>query len=241
MTIKVLIADDHKLFRQGLISLMKTREDLVEVIGEAETGEDAIRLVGQLHPDVVLMDIYMPHGDGLYATKEIRERFPGIAVVLLTASENDEHLYEAVKLGVSGYLLKSLDAKELFELLAGIIRGAGAACILHICADVSHITGEMALSGYDGLSLDSAVDLAKEADRLPKNLLLIGNIDARRIIQRGSVDDVRWETRRLLRKMSKVKNFIVSTACDVPIDVPIRNLEAMIEETHLWKPRSRLL
>ena len=125
--------------------------------------------------------------------------------------------------------------------LAGIIRGAGAACILHICADVSHITGEMALSGYDGLSLDSAVDLAKEADRLPKNLLLIGNIDARRIIQRGSVDDVRWETRRLLRKMSKVKNFIVSTACDVPIDVPIRNLEAMIEETHLWKPRSRLL
>jgi len=126
MTIKVLIADDHKLFRQGLISLMKTREDLVEVIGEAETGEDAVRLAEQLHPDVVLMDIYMPHGDGLKATKEIRERFPGIAVVILTASENDEHLYEAVKLGVSGYLLKSLDAKELFELLAGIIEGEAA-------------------------------------------------------------------------------------------------------------------
>ena len=126
MTIKVLIADDHKLFRQGLISLMKTREDLVEVIGEAETGEDAVRLAEQLHPDVVLMDIYMPHGDGLNATKEIRERFPGIAVVILTASENDEHLYEAVKLGVSGYLLKSLDAKELFELLAGIIEGEAA-------------------------------------------------------------------------------------------------------------------
>ena len=126
MTIKVLIADDHKLFRQGLISLMKTREDLVEVIGEAETGKDAVRLAEQLHPDVVLMDIYMPHGDGLNATKEIRERFPGIAVVILTASENDEHLYEAVKLGVSGYLLKSLDAKELFELLAGIIEGEAA-------------------------------------------------------------------------------------------------------------------
>ena len=126
MTIKVLIADDHKLFRQGLISLMKTREDLVEVIGEAETGKDAVRLAEQLHPDVVLMDIYMPHGDGLKATKEIRERFPGIAVVILTASENDEHLYEAVKLGVSGYLLKSLDAKELFELLAGIIEGEAA-------------------------------------------------------------------------------------------------------------------
>jgi len=126
MTIKVLIADDHKLFRQGLVSLMRTRDDLVEVIGEAETGEEAVRLAERLQPDVILMDIYMPHGDGLKATKEIRERFPGIAVVILTASENDEHLYEAVKLGVSGYLLKSLDAKELFELLAGIIEGEAA-------------------------------------------------------------------------------------------------------------------
>jgi len=125
--------------------------------------------------------------------------------------------------------------------LAGIIRSAGAACILHICAEVSHITREMAVCGYDGLSLDSAIDLVKEAERLPKNLVLIGNIDARRIIQRGSVDDVRWETRRLLRHMGKVKNFVVSTACDVPVDVPIRNLETMIEETHNWKSRSRSL
>jgi DNA-binding NarL/FixJ family response regulator len=126
MTIKVLIADDHTLFRQGLISLMKTREDLVEVIGEAETGEDTIRLVERLHPDVVLMDIYMPHGDGLYATKEIRKRFSDVAVVVLTSSENDEHLYEAVKLGVAGYLLKSLDANELFELLEGVKEGEAA-------------------------------------------------------------------------------------------------------------------
>jgi uroporphyrinogen decarboxylase len=125
--------------------------------------------------------------------------------------------------------------------LAGIIRSAGAACILHICAEVSHITREMAVCGYDGLSLDSAIDLVKEAERLPKNLVLIGNIDARRIIQRGSIDDVRWETRRLLRHMGKVKNFVVSTACDVPVDVPIRNLETMIEETHNWKSRSRSL
>jgi DNA-binding NarL/FixJ family response regulator len=123
MTIKVLIADDHTLFRQGLISLMKTRDDLVEVIGEAETGEDTIRLVETLHPDVVLMDIYMPHGDGLYATKEIRERYSDVAVVMLTSSESDEHLYEAVKLGVAGYLLKSLDANELFELLAVVKEG----------------------------------------------------------------------------------------------------------------------
>jgi DNA-binding NarL/FixJ family response regulator len=126
MTIKVLIADDHKLFRQGLIGLMKTREELVEVVGEAETGEEAIKLTEQLHPDVVLMDIYMPEMDGLQAARIIHERFPEVAIVMLTSSERDGHLYEAVKIGVAGYLLKSLDANELFDLLAGVNKGEPA-------------------------------------------------------------------------------------------------------------------
>lgn len=123
MTIKVLVADDHKLFRQGLISLMKTREDFVEIVGEAETGEDAVKMAEELRPDVILLDIYMPEMDGLQAAKEIRARFPEIAIVMLTSSERDGHLYEAVKLGVAGYLLKSLDANELFDLLNGVVRG----------------------------------------------------------------------------------------------------------------------
>lgn len=126
MIIKVLVADDHKLFRQGLISLMKTHDDLVEVVGQAATGTEAVHLAEVLNPDVVLMDIYMPEGDGLQATQAIKARFPKIAVVMLTSSESDEHLYEAVQLGASGYLLKSLDADELFELLNGVMQGEAA-------------------------------------------------------------------------------------------------------------------
>lgn len=126
MTIKVLIADDHKLFRQGLIGLMETREELVEVIGEASTGLEAVRLTAQLQPDVVLMDIYMPEGDGLQALRLIRERFPVVQVVMLTSSENDEHLYQAVQYGAAGYLLKNLDAEQLFDLIQGVVHGEAA-------------------------------------------------------------------------------------------------------------------
>jgi two-component system, NarL family, nitrate/nitrite response regulator NarL len=122
MTIKIVVVDDHKLFRQGLIGLMRAHDDLVEVIGEAATGQEAVQLAHQLRPDVILMDIQMPDGDGLKATREIRESLPEVAVVILTASESDEHLYEAVRLGAAGYLLKDLDATELFELLAGVTR-----------------------------------------------------------------------------------------------------------------------
>lgn len=126
MIIKVLIVDDHKLFRQGLISLMRTREDLVEVVGEAATGQEAIALAAELQPHVVLMDIYMPDGDGLSATQEIKRRFPHIAVVILTSSEKDSHLFEAVRSEASGYLLKDLDADELFDMLEGVAQGEAA-------------------------------------------------------------------------------------------------------------------
>jgi DNA-binding NarL/FixJ family response regulator len=124
--LKVLVADDHRLFRQGLISLMQTRSDLVRVVGEAASGRESLLLARRLRPDVILMDIYMPNGDGLQATRAIRAELPEIAIVMLTSSELDEHLYEAVRLGAAGYLLKNLDASELFELVEGIAHGEAA-------------------------------------------------------------------------------------------------------------------
>ncbi len=123
LPLKVLVADDHRLFRQGLISLMRTRPDLVRVLAEAESGSETIALAEQLHPDVVLLDIYMPEGDGLETAAYLRQNMPSTAIIMLTASEIDEHVYRAVQLGAAGYLLKSLDASELFGLLEGVARG----------------------------------------------------------------------------------------------------------------------
>lgn len=121
--LKTLIVDDHALFRQGLISLMRTRPDLVNVVGEASSGREAVQRVENLHPDLVLLDIYMPDGDGLQAARGIRKCSPETAIVILTSSEQDEHLHEAFQLGVSGYLLKNLNIGEMFDLLMGVTRG----------------------------------------------------------------------------------------------------------------------
>ncbi|MFU8773884.1 MAG: response regulator [Anaerolineales bacterium] len=126
LPLKVLIVDDHRLFRQGLISIMNTRPDLVEVVGEAASGHEAIHLTKQLRPQVVLLDIYMPELDGIQTAKALRQSHPEISIIMLTSSEEDQHLFEAVRLGAAGYLLKDLDAAELFDLLEGVVHGEAA-------------------------------------------------------------------------------------------------------------------
>jgi DNA-binding NarL/FixJ family response regulator len=123
LPLKVLIVDDHRLFRQGLMSIMSTRPDLVKVVGEAAGGQEAIQLVQSLRPDVVLLDIYMPDMDGLETAREIFQLELKVAVIMLTSSEEDRHLFKAIRLGAAGYLLKNLDASELFDLLAGVEKG----------------------------------------------------------------------------------------------------------------------
>jgi uroporphyrinogen decarboxylase len=124
--------------------------------------------------------------------------------------------------------------------LAGIIRSSGAICLVHICGDMTHLLDELALTGVEGICLDSKVNLAGEIERIPSNIVVLGNIDPKRVIQRGTPEDVRWEVRRLLRHMHKVRNFVLSTGCDVPVEAPVRNLEAMMEEARSWKPRSSM-
>jgi DNA-binding NarL/FixJ family response regulator len=112
---RILIADDHPLFRDGLRSLLTAQGH--EVVGEAKNGREAVAMAREIGPEMVLMDLSMPEMDGLAATKAITGELPNVKVVILTASESDATLFEAVKSGAQGYLVKNLEADDFFALL----------------------------------------------------------------------------------------------------------------------------
>jgi len=121
VTIRVLIADDHSLVRQGLRRYLDMAED-IDVVGEASNGEEAIAMVEKEQPDIVLLDIRMPGVDGLEAARMIRERFPNVGAIMLTAYDDRQFVVEAVRAGARGYVLKARDAEHLIQtvrLVAG--------------------------------------------------------------------------------------------------------------------------
>ena len=121
---RIVIADDHALFRDSLRSLLAARD--LEVVGEARNGREAIELAWKLKPDVILMDLMMPEMDGLEATKRLAAELPDVKVIVLTASDEESNLFEAIKAGAKGYLLKDLEADKFFSLLEGVAKGEPA-------------------------------------------------------------------------------------------------------------------
>jgi two-component system NarL family response regulator len=120
--IRLLVVDDHNLFRQGLIRILGDYTQL-QIVGQAANGQDALALVGQLQPDVVLMDVNMPVMSGPDAVRQMLARFPGLPVVMLTVSERDEDLFDAIRAGARGYLLKNVGAAELLDALQRVHAG----------------------------------------------------------------------------------------------------------------------
>jgi DNA-binding NarL/FixJ family response regulator len=122
MMIKVLLVDDQGLIRQGLRALLELESDL-EIVGEAENGEQAINLVAEFQPDVVLLDIRMPIMDGVAATKEIQKRFPKTKILVLTTFDDDEYVSAALQNGAMGYLLKDTPSEELAVAIRAVYKG----------------------------------------------------------------------------------------------------------------------
>ncbi|AFY32782.1 response regulator transcription factor [Calothrix sp. PCC 7507] len=120
--IKVLLVDDQSLIRQGLRALLELEPDL-EIVGEAENGESAIKLIAELQPHVVLMDIRMPIMDGVAATQEIHQRFSGIKVLVLTTFDDQEYVTAALQNGAMGYLLKDTPSEELAVAIRAVHKG----------------------------------------------------------------------------------------------------------------------
>ena len=120
--IRVLLADDHILFREGLAGLLAAQPDL-EVVGEADDGLEAVVKARELKPDLILMDIQMPGMDGLEATRQLSLELPGTAIVILTVREEPDKLFMAIKNGAQGYLLKNIRSGEMINNLRGVIRG----------------------------------------------------------------------------------------------------------------------
>lgn len=119
--IRVLLVDDQPLFRRALATLISDQPHL-SIVGEAENGLHALELARLLKPDLVLMDVEMPVMTGVEATRRIRDELPSVKVVILTVSEADDHLFDAIRYGAHGYLLKDLRPEQLYDLIRAVMR-----------------------------------------------------------------------------------------------------------------------
>lgn len=120
--VRVLIAEDHSIVREGIKMILAAQEDFA-VVGEAKDGEEALRLTEALHPDVVVMDISMPRLNGIDATRQIRQAFPGTQVLILTMHEEESYVFQLLQLGAAGYVLKRAAATDLVDAVRAAYRG----------------------------------------------------------------------------------------------------------------------
>ncbi len=120
--IKILLAEDHVIVREGTRELVQREPDM-EVVGEADDGEEAVQLAGKLQPDVVIMDIALPKLNGIEATKQIKALYPATAVLILTAYDNDQYIFALLEAGAAGYLLKTVRGHELIDAIRAVSVG----------------------------------------------------------------------------------------------------------------------
>ncbi|MBI4319730.1 MAG: response regulator transcription factor [Chloroflexi bacterium] len=205
-TLRVLLVDDHGLFREGLGSLLRFKG--VEVVGEAANGALGCELALRLRPDLVLMDLAMPEMNGLEATRRLREEMPELPVVVLTASEEDDDLFEAVKAGAQGYVLKSVDGETFVNLLQRAAKGEAALTP----ALAAKILTEFARLGHAGSAASEpapasrgALDLVEPLTTREREVLelVVDGLSNRDIADRLVVSEntVKYHLRNILDKL----------------------------------------
>ncbi|AJQ28305.1 MAG: two component transcriptional regulator, LuxR family [Firmicutes bacterium] len=163
--IKVLIVEDQEIIRQSLEIMLHNKAG-IQIVGTAENGKQVARLVKKLLPDVILMDIRMPEMDGVRCIEIIKEAFPKIKIIVLTTFDDDEYVFNALKNGASGYLLKGISVKELVEAIK-IVYGGGALINPNIAVKVFKFFSQMANADYlVNVTQDVIEDLSKNELRI---------------------------------------------------------------------------
>ncbi|MQA99698.1 MAG: response regulator [Actinobacteria bacterium] len=122
--VRVVLIDDHDLLRRGIKTMLESESD-IEVVGEADDGTRALALVEETVPDVVIIDVVMPNKDGIEATREIKDAFPKVGVVVLSGHDEQQFVFDALKAGASGYLLKSAELDEVVTTVKAVAQGEG--------------------------------------------------------------------------------------------------------------------
>jgi DNA-binding NarL/FixJ family response regulator len=193
---RILIADDHTLFRDSLRSLLTAHS--FEVVGEAQNGREAFELARRLQPDIVLMDLGMPGLDGLAATRLISAEMPEVKVVVLTGSDDDANLFEAIKSGAQGYLLKDLASREFLTLLEGVGRGEPA-----LTPAVAHKLLQEFARPVQSAPPSHDPDALTERERDVLELLVEGITSNRRLAQHLGLSEntVKFHVRNILDKL----------------------------------------
>jgi DNA-binding NarL/FixJ family response regulator len=195
--VRILIADDHALFRDGLRSLLQSQGH--EIAGEARNGREAVELARGAKPDLVLMDVSMPELDGVAATRQITAELPGIKVVILTASEDNATLFEAIKAGAQGYLLKNLEADDFFAMLDRAALGEPA-----LTPDLARkLLQEFARPHPDTKPADADLDTLTVREREVLELMVEGLTSNRKLAKRLGLSEntVKFHVRNILDKL----------------------------------------
>ncbi|HUT17611.1 MAG TPA: response regulator transcription factor [Anaerolineae bacterium] len=170
MPIRVIVVDDQELVREGLAIILDAQPD-IEVVGQAADGQEAVALASRLHPDVVLMDIKMPRLDGIAATREIKRRQLAVQILILTTYSEDELVFEGIRAGASGYLLKDITRAELAEAVRGAAQGEAQidpAVASQVLAEFQRMAGVLARRGAPpSTGRQTAAERAGALDELP--------------------------------------------------------------------------
>lgn len=191
---RILVADDHSLFRDGLVSLLEAAG--YEIVAEAGDGSSAIQATLEHQPDLVLLDLSMPELGGHEVLARIKEKSPDTKIVILTVSDEDRDLHRAIEAGADGYLLKSLDANQFLEMLSGLERGEAAISRKSVARLMSHLrkkTPEEGAPQHDSLT-----------DREIELLTLVGQGHSNRAIAQElsiSTNTVKYHMKNIFQKL----------------------------------------